>query len=90
MRLTKDGITFGILKFRCIRVDGERDDMTRLYTCEKDSYVTSVERVIRTCRSKRLHSGRRHDYCVDLVQPEIVAKYEEYLPEFALQTSRKS
>ena len=49
-RLTKDGNTFGILKFRSMRVDAEKDGVARLSTGENDDRITPVGKVIRACR----------------------------------------
>lgn len=96
VRLTKDGKTFEILKFRSMRVDAEKDGVARLSTGSKDDRVTPVGRVIRSCRLDELPQllnilmgdmtlvGPRAE------RPEIAAKYERELPEFALRLQSKA
>lgn len=96
VRLTKDGKTFEILKFRSMRVDAERDGVARLSTGEKDDRVTPVGRVIRACRLDELPqlinilTGDMTIVGPRAERPEIAAKYEEHLPEFALRLQGKA
>lgn len=96
VRLTKDGETFEILKFRSMRVDAERDGVARLSTGEKDDRVTPVGRVIRACRLDELPqlinilTGDMTIVGPRAERPEIAAKYEEHLPEFALRLQGKA
>lgn len=49
-RLTKDGKTFDILKFRSMRTDAEKDGVARLSTGDDDDRITKVGKIIRKCR----------------------------------------
>lgn len=94
-RLTKDGKTFNVLKFRSMRVDAEKDGVARLSTGENDSRITPVGRFIRKVRIDELPQliniirgdmtivGPRPE------RPEIAEKYEKELPEFALRLQAK-
>lgn len=96
VRLTKDGKTFKILKFRSMRVDAEKDGVARLSTGSKDDRVTPVGRVIRACRLDELPqllnilAGDMTLVGPRAERPEIAAKYEEELPEFALRLQSKA
>lgn len=96
VRLTKDGKTFKILKFRSMRVDAEKDGVARLSTGSKDDRVTPVGRVIRACRLDELPqllnilAGNMTLVGPRAERPEIAAKYEEELPEFALRLQSKA
>jgi exopolysaccharide biosynthesis polyprenyl glycosylphosphotransferase len=95
-RLTKDGRTFQVLKFRSMRVDAEKDGIARLSTGNHDSRVTPVGSVIRRVRIDELPQfinilkgdmslvGPRPE------RPEIAAQYEKELPEFALRLQAKA
>jgi len=95
-RLTKDGRVFGVLKFRSMRVDAEKDGVARLSTGEKDDRITPVGKIIRKVRIDELPQlfnilkgdmtivGPRPE------RPEIAARYEETLPEFALRLQGKA
>ena len=52
-RLTQYGREFGIIKFRSMRVDAEKDGVARLAS-EHDSRITKVGRFIRACRIDEL------------------------------------
>lgn len=54
IRLTKDGKEFGILKFRSMRVDAEKDGVARLSSGDHDDRITPVGKVIRACRIDEL------------------------------------
>ena len=96
IRLTKDGKQFGILKFRSMRVDAEKDGVARLSTGDKDDRITPVGRVIRAIRVDELPQlinilkgdlsivGPRPE------RPEIAAQYCEEMPEFALRLQAKA
>lgn len=49
-RLTKDGKTFEIIKFRSMKTDAEKDGIARLSSGEDDDRITKVGRVIRSIR----------------------------------------
>lgn len=90
IRLTKDGKEFGILKFRSMRVDAEKDGVARLSSGENDDRITPVGKIIRACRVDELPQlinilkgdlsivGPRPE------RPEIAAQYCEEMPEFSL------
>lgn len=95
-RLTKNGKTFMVHKFRSMRVDAESDGVARLSTGDKDDRITPIGRIIRKVRLDELPQ------LVDILQgnmsvvgprperPEIAAKYMEELPEFALRLQAKA
>ena len=95
VRLTKDGKTFKILKFRSMRVDAEKDGVARLSSGDKDDRITPVGRWIRACRLDELSQlfnifegsmtivGPRPE------RPEIAAQYEELIP-FSLRLQVKA
>lgn len=96
VRLTKDGKTFKIIKFRSMRVDAEKDGVARLSTGDKDDRITPVGHIIRKCRIDELPQlinilkgdlsicGPRPE------RPEIAAQYCEEMPEFALRLQAKA
>lgn len=96
VRLTKDGKTFEILKFRSMRVDAEKDGVARLSTGDKDDRITPVGHIIRKLRIDELPQlinilkgdlsicGPRPE------RPEIAAQYCEEMPEFALRLQAKA
>ena len=89
-RLTKDRKLFGILKFRSMRVDAEKDGKARLAS-ENDDRITRVGKLIRAVRLDELPQlinilkgdmslvGPRPE------RPEIAAQYEEQIPAFGLR-----
>ena len=95
-RLTKDGKTFDVLKFRSMRVDAEKDGVARLSSGDHDDRITSVGRFIRKCRPDELPqllNILRGDMSIvgpRPERPEIAAQYEEELPEFALRLQTKA
>ena len=96
VRLTKDGRTFEIMKFRSMRVDAEKDGVARLSTGDKDNRITPVGHTIRKFRIDELPQlinilkgdlsicGPRPE------RPEIAAQYCEEMPEFALRLQAKA
>lgn len=96
IRLTKDGREFGILKFRSMRVDAEKDGVARLSSGENDDRITPVGKIIRACRVDELPQlinilkgdlsivGPRPE------RPEIAAQYCEEMPEFSLRLQAKA
>lgn len=94
-RLTKDGREFGVLKFRSMRMDAEKDGVARLSTGEKDPRITKIGHFIRACRMDELPQlinilkgdmsivGPRPE------RPEIAKVYEQTLPEFKLRLQCK-
>ena len=96
IRLTKDGKQFGILKFRSMRVDAEKDGVARLSTGDKDDRITPVGHIIRKVRIDELPQlwnilvgdlsivGPRPE------RPESAAQDCEEMPEFALRLQAKA
>lgn len=96
VRLTQNGKWFNMLKFRSMRVDAEEDGVARLSSGNDDARITPVGRVIRRLRIDELPQL----FCtlagsMSLVgprpeRPEIAARYEAELPEFALRLQVKA
>ena len=95
VRLTKDGKTFEIIKFRSMKVSAESDGVARLASANDDR-ITPVGKVIRAIRFDELPQllnilkgdmsivGPRPE------RPEIAAKYLEELPAFNLRLQVKA
>ena len=95
-RLTKNGKTFEILKFRSMRTDAEKDGVARLSTGDDDDRITKTGKIIRKARIDELPNlfnilkgdlslvGPRAE------RPEIAEEYEKDLPEFALRLQMKA
>lgn len=96
IRLTKDGKEFGILKFRSMRVDAEKDGVARLSSGEYDDRITPVGKVIRACRIDELPQlvnilrGELSIVGPRPERPEIAAQYCEEMPEFSLRLQAKA
>lgn len=96
IRLTKDGKEFGILKFRSMRVDAEKDGVARLSSGDHDDRITPVGKVIRACRSDELPQllnilrGELSIVGPRPERPEIAAQYCEEMPEFSLRLQAKA
>ena len=96
IRLTKDGKEFGILKFRSMRVDAEKDGVARLSSGEHDNRITPVGKVIRACRIDELPQlvnilkGELSIVGPRPERPEIAAQYCEEMPEFSLRLQAKA
>lgn len=94
-RLTKDGKTFDVLKFRSMRVDAEKNG-AQLSTGDKDDRITPVGRFIRKVRMDELPqliNILRGDMSVvgpRPERPEIAEQYEQELPEFHLRLQAKA
>lgn len=94
-RLTKDGKTFQVLKFRSMKVSAESDGVARLAT-ENDDRITPVGKVIRAIRFDELPQlinilkgdmsivGPRPE------RPEIAEQYLKELPAFDLRLQVKA
>ncbi len=94
-RLTKNGKTFEIYKFRSMIQNAEKDGVARL-AGDKDDRITPVGKVIRKLRLDELPQlfnilkgdmsfvGPRPE------RPEIAAQYEKDMPEFALRLQVKA
>ena len=94
-RLTKDGKTFEIIKFRSMIENAEKDGVARLAK-ESDNRITPVGKIIRKLRLDELPQlfnilkgdmsfvGPRPE------RPEIAKQYEKDMPEFALRLQVKA
>lgn len=95
-RLTKDGKEFGVLKFRSMKVNAEKDGVARLSSGENDPRITPVGRTIRKYRIDelpQLFNILRGDMTVVGPRPErpsIAAEYENVIPEFRLRLQAKA
>ncbi len=95
-RLTRDGKTFRILKFRSMRTDAEKDGVARLSSGSNDSRITPVGRFIRSCRIDELPQlfnvfvGSMSIVGPRPERPEIAAQYEQTMPEFRLRLQAKA
>ena len=95
-RLTKDGKTFNILKFRSMRTDAEKDGVARLSTGDNDDRITKVGKVIRKVRIDELPqlfnilAGDLTIVGPRAERPEIAEEYYAELPEFALRLQAKA
>lgn len=95
IRCTKDNKEFSILKFRSMVVDAEKEGEAVLAK-EHDERITPVGKVIRATRLDefpQLFNVLRGE--MSLVgprpeRPEIIAEYEEEMPEFAFRTRVKA
>ena len=95
LRLTKDRKKFYVYKFRSMRVDAEKDGVARLAQTNDDR-ITPVGKIIRMLRIDEMPQL----WCIlngDMTivgprpeRPEIAAKYEEEMPEFALRLQAKA
>lgn len=96
IRLTKDGKEFGILKFRSMRVDAEKDGVACLSSGDHDDRITPVGKVIRACRIDELPQllnilrGELSIVGPRPERPEIAAQYCEEMPEFSLRLQAKA
>ena len=95
-RLTQNGKTFKILKFRSMCVDAEKMTGAVLSSGENDPRITKVGRIIRACRideMPQLINIFRGDMSIvgpRPERPEIAAVYEKDLPEFRLRLQAKA
>jgi exopolysaccharide biosynthesis polyprenyl glycosylphosphotransferase len=95
-RLTKDGKTFEMIKFRSMRVDAEKDGIARLSTGDKDDRITPVGKFIRKVRIDELPqlwlilTGKMSIVGPRPERPEIAIQYEKELPEFSLRLQAKA
>lgn len=96
VRLTQNGRTFQILKFRSMCVDAEKYSGAVLSGGENDPRITKIGRIIRAFRIDEIPQlwnvfvgdmsivGPRPE------RPEIAAEYEKELPEFRLRLQAKA
>lgn len=95
-RLTKDGKEFGILKFRSMIVDAEKDGVARLSSGNSDDRITPIGRIIRACRMDELPQllnilkGDMTFVGPRAERPELTEKYSEKIPEFKLRLQAKA
>ena len=95
-RLTKDGKTFEILKFRSMRVDAEKDGVARLSSGENDDRITPIGRFIRRFRIDELpqliniFKGDMSVVGPRPERPEIAEQYYKSIPEFMLRLQVKA
>lgn len=96
IRLTQDGKEFGVLKFRSMKVNAEKDGVARLSSGENDPRITPIGRVIRKCRIDELPqllNILKGDMTIVGPRPErpsIAAEYEKVMPEFRLRLQAKA
>lgn len=96
IRLTQDGKEFGVLKFRSMEVNAEKDGVARLSSGENDPRITPVGRIIRKCRIDELPqllNILKGDMTIVGPRPErpsIAAEYEKVMPEFRLRLQAKA
>lgn len=96
IRLTKEGKTFEILKFRSMKENAEKDGVARLSTGNNDDRITPVGRIIRACRFDELPQlvnilkGEMSIVGPRPERPEIAAQYEEEMPSFSLRLQVKA
>lgn len=95
IRCTQDMREFGIMKFRSMRVDAEKDGVARLAT-KNDDRITPIGKFIRKVRIDELPQllnilkgdmsfiGPRPE------RPEIISQYVEIMPEFVFRTKVKA
>ncbi|MBR3305791.1 MAG: exopolysaccharide biosynthesis polyprenyl glycosylphosphotransferase [Lachnospiraceae bacterium] len=95
VRCTIGGREFKILKFRSMKVDAEKDGVARLAE-KNDSRITPVGRFIRSCRLDELpqlfniFKGDMSFIGPRPERPEIIAQYEEEMPEFTYRCKVKA
>lgn len=95
IRCTKDNKEFEILKFRSMVVDAEKEGEAVLAK-EHDERITPVGKVIRATRLDELPQlfnvlrGEMSLVGPRPERPEIIAEYEEEMPEFAFRTRVKA
>ncbi len=95
IRCTKDMREFGIMKFRSMRVDAEKDGVARLAT-KNDDRITPIGKFIRKVRIDELPQ-LINILCGDMSfigprpeRPEIISQYAEIMPEFLFRTKVKA
>lgn len=96
VRLTKDGKTFKIWKFRSMRVDAEKDGIARLSTGDNDDRITPIGKIVRKCRLDELPQlfnilfGQMSIVGPRPERPEIAEQYYEHIPDFKLRLQVKA
>lgn len=95
VRCTRDMKEFYILKFRSMRVDAEKDGVARLAS-KNDDRITPFGRFIRKVRIDELPQlinimkGEMSFIGPRPERPEIIAQYEQDMPEFLFRTKVKA
>lgn len=95
VRCTKDKREFQIIKFRSMCVDAEKNGGARL-AAENDDRITPVGKFIRATRIDEIPQffnilrGEMSFVGPRPERPEIIAEYEEEIPEFAYRTRVKA
>ena len=96
VRLTRDGKTFKIIKFRSMRVDAEKDGVARLSTGDNDDRITPVGKIVRKCRLDELPQlwnilvGEMSIVGPRPERPEIAEQYYRTMPDFQLRLQVKA
>ena len=94
-RLTINGATFELYKFRSMIVDAEKDGVARLAKAN-DSRITPIGKFIRSTRIDELPQlinilkGEMSIVGPRAERPEIAAQYEKDIPEFAYRLKVKA
>ena len=94
-RLTKNGKTFEIIKFRSMRTDAEKDGIARLAS-QGDDRITKVGHFIRATRLDELPQlinilkGEMSIVGPRPERPELTEQYIRELPEFAMRLRVKA
>lgn len=94
VRCTRGGKKFNIIKFRSMRVDAEKDGVKLYYV--GDNRVTPIGKIIRKVRLDELPqlfnilSGDMSFIGPRPERPELIAKYQEEMPEFAFRLKVKA
>ncbi|MFI3236930.1 MAG: exopolysaccharide biosynthesis polyprenyl glycosylphosphotransferase [Lachnospiraceae bacterium] len=95
IRCTRDMDEFGIMKFRSMRVDAEKDGVARLAS-KNDDRITPIGKFIRKVRIDELPQllnifvGQMSFIGPRPERPEIIAQYMEIMPEFSFRTKVKA
>ena len=95
-RLTKNGASFLIIKFRSMKMNAESDGVAVLSTGDSDDRITKIGHFIRKVRLDELPQlinvlkGEMSIVGPRPERPEIAKEYEEELPEFPLRLQMKA
>ncbi|MDO4284105.1 MAG: exopolysaccharide biosynthesis polyprenyl glycosylphosphotransferase [Eubacteriales bacterium] len=95
IRCTLGQKEFGIIKFRSMKVDAEKDGVARL-AAKNDSRITPIGRFIRAVRIDELPQlinilkGEMSFIGPRPERPQIIAQYMEEMPEFGYRTKVKA
>ena len=95
VRLTKNGKSFTILKFRSMCIDAEKDGVARLAS-DHDRRITPIGKVMRAVRFDEfpqfinILKGDMSIVGPRPERPEIAARYEKEIPAFSLRLQVKA